>query len=483
MATKYLSSALSTGAFNITQPLIRYSNKPLETTGFYESEVKAKNYITEPEAYIGQELTIFDKTNTNKAYKYFISNTNEITKLLDERDVDNIGSKCYKITTNNSKSIEILISENLSDKPKPVGTIVIIERTGTDIGTTRTAYSLATDGKTWEAFNGNYSAENVIMPADLEITEQFGIHKPSSTGTVIVPCKGQSIYNLISTSFSADDETVWITTAGPLYTVTKNFDTSGEVGSSIPSKSSNTFYKITRHNESYKYGSWNTETSPPSPSTSTDPGISITQESYLTSGTFPSVFKDSMSSIQIKSTITRKAVSKDAISRLGKQINRTETKNNDKYGKFLQSEIIQNKTETISFSGWRYLIYHGYTSNFIKSDNQKKYKKENNESTYTFNISLTKDQYYYVTRKGSSLSSDIISFKKKDAYGNYEPANGSLSISTESNSDIYIKPENKTASSQSLVVSSITTANFAAAYTLFTIKAIDSGDYQITVEL
>lgn len=97
MAKKFLSdikvsddspSLNSFKSYDAAYPFSRPSGYPLDRTGFFDTTVNANNYISTKEAYIGQELTIFDSTTTTKAYKYFISNTNKITKLLDSRDID-----------------------------------------------------------------------------------------------------------------------------------------------------------------------------------------------------------------------------------------------------------------------------------------------------------------------------------------------------------------------------------------------------------
>lgn len=73
MATKHLSTSFSTAGstLNVTKPLSRFDSKPLDSTGLYESKVKAEEYSKgDSHAYVGQIVTAIDSTNnTTKAYQ------------------------------------------------------------------------------------------------------------------------------------------------------------------------------------------------------------------------------------------------------------------------------------------------------------------------------------------------------------------------------------------------------------------------------
>ena len=83
MAVKHLSTSYNAAGstLNITKPLSRFSDFPLDATGFFESIADAEKYAKEdPHAYVGQIINVIN--GDTDATPYVIKNTDGDLKFL-----------------------------------------------------------------------------------------------------------------------------------------------------------------------------------------------------------------------------------------------------------------------------------------------------------------------------------------------------------------------------------------------------------------
>ena len=81
-----------------------------------------------------------------------------------------------------------------------VGDIAINKKTITGDKKEYTAY--VWNGTTWEAMDGNYSADNVFMPENMIITEKFGKYDIPASGSKELTCAGMTIKAFINDAFA-----------------------------------------------------------------------------------------------------------------------------------------------------------------------------------------------------------------------------------------------------------------------------------------
>ncbi|MDD6837342.1 MAG: hypothetical protein PUF04_09360 [bacterium] len=129
----------------------------------------------------------------------------------------------------------------------------------TPIADEKYAYtSYVYDGTTWKAMDGNYSATNVIFPADLTITAPTGIYTQEmideNNGSIIHSAEGKNLLETLSTLFA---ETKAPTIIDPVVSLTASGSpSSAEVGTKITKLNWNGSFT----SGSYEYGSVEGET-------------------------------------------------------------------------------------------------------------------------------------------------------------------------------------------------------------------------------
>lgn len=153
------------------------------------------------------------------------------------------------------------------------GDIGIVRRGIVDDKKSYTAYVYTTQ---WEAMDGNYSADNVIYPADLTITSTLGVHSPDSSGSKTLPVSGMSMRAMMS-YIAAEEKNPSITQ--PSVSITSGSMGAKEVGTRISPQ-----YSATLNPGSYQYG-------PATGVTATAWTVKDTGNNTLTtaSGTFPEI--------------------------------------------------------------------------------------------------------------------------------------------------------------------------------------------------
>lgn len=107
---------------------------------------------------------------------------------------------------------------------KNVGDVAINKKTITGDKKEYTAY--VWNGTTWEAMDGNYSADNVFMPENMIITEKFGKYTIPSSGSRELECAGMTVKAFINDAFA---ETKSGTKTTPTFELTVSGGT-GEIG-------------------------------------------------------------------------------------------------------------------------------------------------------------------------------------------------------------------------------------------------------------
>lgn len=108
-----------------------------------------------------------------------------------------------------------------------IGDILINKKTIAEGETAKQYTAYVWNGTAWTAMDGNYSAENVIMPDDMTITYQFGKYTIPSTGSTVLTCAGMDLQSFLNDAFA---ETKSGTVTLPTFTFGAGGDRTAEIG-------------------------------------------------------------------------------------------------------------------------------------------------------------------------------------------------------------------------------------------------------------
>jgi len=105
-----------------------------------------------------------------------------------------------KDTPEEERTIEYIASQ-IKDKWN-VNDIIIVRTPITDILSHYEHTAYVFDGTVWKAMDGNYSADNVIMPENLTFTYQFGKYTVPAAGSYDLTCKGMTVKEFMLDAYS-----------------------------------------------------------------------------------------------------------------------------------------------------------------------------------------------------------------------------------------------------------------------------------------
>lgn len=138
--------------------------------------------------------------------------------------VDTAKSDAIAATTN--KVTEVASEDALPATGSIAGDIAVVK---TQIGATgKYQYKgFAWTGTAWQAMDGDYSTEHVILPSDMTITYDFGKYTIPSSGSRTLNCAGKTLKEFLDDAFA---EVKSGTVTNPAFSLAAGGNKTGEIG-------------------------------------------------------------------------------------------------------------------------------------------------------------------------------------------------------------------------------------------------------------
>jgi hypothetical protein len=154
--------------------------------------------------------TISEMQEITNSTSDLIDEVNELVEKITEQVTEEALEVLSLINKTGGVS-QVLFADSIEELTAPEGTTLLTGAIGIvtsiDDGGIEHKTSYVYSNGTWQAMNGNYTADNIYFNSDIEVTQDIGYIKvDNATGVGSIPAQGKSLSEVFELMFSADAE-------------------------------------------------------------------------------------------------------------------------------------------------------------------------------------------------------------------------------------------------------------------------------------